>query len=692
MKIKHLERFFFPRRLSLLGGILGLGLSLSAAGPGAARVQAAEAENARGPGVQLAIEGLNEILGRKGLRCDLLPFVFQQFLNAHYSIHGLNDEVRNRVADQFVKALDPSKSLLLESEANQLKREISLIFPDLRKGDCGILMKASERILERAREDVKIVAALVKPRSFQVDGKTELNLDPEKRGYPKAAADRESLIRKLVHFQMLNYSLTGVGTEAAKKQLIHRYELIVKRIQERQDRGELVTLFAESFAVALDPHSSYMSRENLEDFQIQMQLSLEGIGASLSSQDGFTVIEELIPGGSAQREGTLRPKDKIIAVGQGSEKSTPVIDMDLRDVVRRIRGPKGTKVRLTILRQSEKSETFDITLVRDKIDIKEQAAKLTIQERERDGKKFSIAVIDLPSFYGGGEKGGRSSYRDMKKLVIEAAEKKADAVVLNLSRNGGGLLDDAVKISGLFIQRGAIVATKSTDGQTDVLKDVDPETQFSGPVVVLTSRLSASASEILAGALRDYKRAVVVGGDHTYGKGTVQVLSGLPMGLGAMKVTTGMFFVPGGKSTQHIGVESDIQVPSPFNRDDLGEKTMDYSLPAQSIEKFLSSDSNASGLGRWTPVTPELIQALAARSKERVVSGNRFAEIKKETEEEKLNRGLVKLADLRKKAKKSDASKSSKKERDKRVKDLEQPLVDEGVDIAADWLARQGRG
>jgi len=503
----------------------------------------------------------------------------------------------------------------------------------------------------------------------------------------------------MVQFQLTNYLLTDVKLPEAKKQLVHRYELVTKRIRERRQKNEVPTMFVESFAVALDPHSSYMSPEVLEDFQIQMRLSLDGIGASLSSQDGFTVIEDLIPGGGAEKTKQLRPKDKIISVAQEGQKPVNIMDMDLRDVVKMIRGKKGTKVTLTILRQGEKTETFDVRIIRDKIDLQEQAAKLTFEERKVDGsngkKTLKVAIIDLPSFYGGGERSGRSSYLDMKRLVLEAKAKKADGIVLDLSRNGGGLLEDAVRISGLFLKTGGVVATKDTHRRTEVLADEDEDVQWSGPLVVLTSHLSASASEILAGALKDYKRAIVVGGAHTFGKGSVQVFSPLPANLGAMKVTTGMFFLPGGQSTQHAGVTSHIQVPSVFNSDEVGERSMDYSLPPQNISQFLSQEANGTpgSAAHWRAVEDGLIRQLAEKSAERIKKDERFASVLKELDEAKKEKGPVKLAEIKKKAKKDEARlgsrKDSKKDREKKMKDLEAPFQQEGINILVDYVLSQ---
>lgn len=622
------------------------------------------------------------------LSCAVMPQLFGLYLRFHYVHRQMSDELKAHAVDQFIKALDPSKAILYQADVDKLKADLPSIFKTMDSGDCKKIDDVNQLLLARSEENLSFAKEFLGDK-YKLDESVELVTDPEKRKYAKDLAEKKALLSKLMHFQVSNYLMTKTKLPEARKNVVHSYELVVKRMKEKTNTDRYVD-FAESFSLALDPHSSYMSADTLEEFRIQMQLSLEGIGASLSSQDGFTVIEEVIPGGAADRMKTLRTKDKIIAVAQEGAKPQPVIDMDLNDVVKQIRGKKGTKVTLTILRQSDKTETFQTTIVRDKIDIKESAAKLTYEKKKVGDKEYKIGVIDLPSFYGGGRE-GRSSFTDMKNLVVEAKKNKVDGIVLDLSRNGGGLLDDAVKIAGLFMKKGPVVATKGSDQKVDVLSDRDDETYWSGPLLVLTSRLSASASEILAGALRDFHRALIVGSDHTFGKGTVQVVTDLPQGLGAIKVSTGMFFVPGGMSTQHQGVPSDIELPSVFTTDDIGEKTMDYSLPPQKIATFLGGDYNSEDPAKhWKAVDETLVEKLKKLSTERVAKNPKFDDIRKSIEETKKNKGIIKLAEIRKKAaeeeKKNGDSKVEKKGKAK-IKETQAPLVDEGVNIMIDWVA-----
>jgi len=531
----------------------------------------------------------------------------------------------------------------------------------------------------------------------------EMDTDVKKRPYVKTTTEKHALLRKIVQFQIENDLLTGSDLAEAKKQQIHRYELQTKRIAELNPE-KLITSAAEAFALALDPHTTYLSPENLEDLRIQMQLSLEGIGAVLRSDNGFTVVEELIPGGVAERSGLLKPKDKIIAVAQEGKKPVNVIDMDLHDVVTMIRGKKGTQVTLTILRHAEHTNRFNVTIMRDKIDLKEQEAKIDYETRTVDGRQYRFGVIDLPSFYGD-EKENISCYEDVRKLLAEAKRQHVDGIVLDLSRNGGGLLEEAVHLAGLFLGKGGVVATKDNSEQLTILANgsaasgtegdkrkvitlpaEDPSALYTGPLVVLTSRLSASASEIVTGALKDYHRAVIVGSDHTFGKGSVQTLTPLPLDLGGMTVTTALYFLPGGKSTQKIGVEADVRLPIWFILEDVGETALDYPLPAQAITPFLGVQGDAAPL--WKPVEQPLLAKLAARSQARVARDAKFAEIIKNNKEAAGKKGVIRLADLRKEMEKEGGvkKKETPTELKKKARDQYVPFVNESVNVLLDMV------
>ncbi|MEO1338883.1 MAG: S41 family peptidase, partial [Myxococcota bacterium] len=355
-----------------------------------------------------------------------------------------------------------------------------------------------------------------------------------------------------------------------------------------------------------------------------------------------------------------------------------IIEMDIRDAVKLIRGPKGTKVILTVRRAGK--GTFKIEIIRDKIDVKDRAAKITYEKRKIGGKEQLVGVLNLPSYYGGD--GGRSSYEDVKALLEEAKQKKVDALVLDLSQNGGGLLSEAVRISGLFLRSGAIVATQSFDGETEVLNDEDTETTYSGPLVVLISQASASAAEISAGALQDYRRAVIAGGKNSFGKGTVQQLSGLPGGRGAIKLTTGMFFLPSGLSTQQRGVPAHILIPNVFDGSDRGEKDLDFSLSPTRTPPFVSSTANdRNPTFHWQPVSENITKTLAAKSKARVAKDKNLQDIVSQTKEREERPTRLSLKEIREEADKEDRDgEDAKAEFERKSK----AFVDEGVNIAAD--------
>jgi len=600
------------------------------------------------------------------LTCERVPELLRTYLQKHIDFHYLNDELRERAIDAYVKRIDPSKSLLLAAEAKQLRASLGGIFHDVKNGDCTDLQKLQMQTLERYSAMETFVKEYVGSEDYELDTDVTLIIDPDKRGHPKTEAERKELIKKLVHFQMSNYLSSDMEMAEAKEKLTHRYELMTRRASELEQH-DVYGAFLDAFASSLDPHSNYLSAETLEDFQIGMGLSLEGIGVALSSRDGYSVVEKIIPGGAANKVDALLENDKIIAVAQEEGEFIDIIDMDLRDVVRLIRGKRGTKVHLTVLRQGENTERFQVTIVRDKIDLEEQAAKLSFEDVDVDGQKFKLAVLELPSFYGGRNPTDRQSSRDVKNLLKQVKEAKADGLLLDLSRNGGGLLENSVEIAGFFIDQGGVVAVKDTLSKVNVLKDPDSDIVYDGPMVVLTSRVSASASEIVAGAMKDYRRAVVVGDDHTFGKGTVQSMVPLPSGLGALKVTTALFFRPGGESTQHEGVPADIVLPSLFATDDFGEKHQPYSLPQQRIEPFLGKDvsevifssSEKPVTLAWQPVQDELVEQLSSRSAERVTHSEEFAEIQRKVEESQKRKGVIRLSEMLEEQERAEAENGS---------------------------------
>jgi carboxyl-terminal processing protease len=625
------------------------------------------------------------------LQCRYLYAIEQGFLSQHIKYAQRDAALQDHVIDQYIKRIDPTKVYLLKADVDKIKVQLSTIFEKTKNKDCSALDEIQKTLLTRVQERAAFAKEMLGAK-YKFDPKVEIMFDPDKKSFPANPAEANDFLKKYIHFQVSNYLATDMKLKEAKSNVIKNWERTVKRVQDTKE-DDIYAGYLDSFARALDPHSSFFSKDILEDFEIQMSLSLEGIGATLSSTDGFTVVEALVPGGAAALSSQIEPQDKIVAVGQGEKGVMEnVIEMDLRDVVRKIRGEKGTKVRLTILRKTGDGKSrFDVTLVRDKIKLEDEAASITYQDKEIGGVKRKIGILNFPSFYADSKRGGRSSAADLKKLIGEARANKVEGLVLDLSNNGGGSLDDAVKIAGLFFQTGNVVKQSSRDegrGES-TLKDSDPMVDWQGPLVVLTSRISASASEIVAGTLQDYKRAVIVGSDHTFGKGSVQSVVPIPNNLGALKVTVGMFFVPGGNSTQHRGVEADVVIPGQYDSDEVGEKSLDYSLPPKKIEAFLSSEAYVKeGASAWYSLNGEWIKTLKEKSKTRVEKSEDFKKIVEELKKNQAKGKVIKLSEVTKEKEKKEKAKAAKNasKADKEKEYLKRADIQEATNVLGDLM------
>ena len=641
------------------------------------------------------------------LSCVHIDPIALKYLDRHVTHQELNSNLETRTVEQLVKRLDGSKLYLLDSDIAEIKKLMKGIFAKVKAKDCSPLEKVHQLYVKRVKERVDYSKKYLGPK-FVFNPKTEITLKVEERKRPRTVVDANRAHQNYLQYQVASYLASDMKLEDAKQQIVRNYERALRRVQDNK-KEDLFSSFLDSYASGLDPHSSYLSADNLEDFEIQMRLNLQGIGATLSSQDGFTVIEQLVPGGPADRSGKLKVKDRIVAVAQGQEPNYQnVIEMEIKDVVRLIRGPKGSEVRLKILRKAGKdSDRFEVSLVRDQIKLEDDRASIQYFDREVNGQKKKIALLNLPSFYSDSKKNGYTSSTDVKNLLADAVKNNADAVVLDVSSNAGGSLKDAVDISGLFIATGNVVkqSERADEGaQTynyETLADTDPAVNWSGPLVVLTNRMSASASEIVSGTMQDYKRAVIVGGDHTFGKGTVQSVEYLPPGLGAMKTTVGMFFTPSGKSTQHRGVSADIPIPSIFNAEEMGEKSLDYSLPPKTIPEFVSKSAEPSeGKGVWKEVDSKLIEKLKKVSQDRVKGSPEFKKVAEDIAKAKKRSEKIVVGDLIKdKSKDKDAKKKEGEDGDestvltreeRKKKYLERADVKEAINIAADLVAELG--
>ncbi|MEZ4331918.1 MAG: carboxy terminal-processing peptidase [Myxococcota bacterium] len=620
--------------------LLALGLALGQAGPSGA-----------------------QMFAPPELDCSRSWELIQNLLKRHITFRALNPELRERAIDAYIERIDPGKTLFLSDEVKRLRSRLVGVFFAVQNGQCQILDDIQVDLTKRYERMEKEVRDFVGSPDYALDTDVRLILDPEKRGHPQDEAARKDLIHRLVHFQISNYLSSDMELPQAKERLIHRYELMTKQAKEIKTRDTYAE-FLNAFAGALDPHSTYYTPEAVEDFEIQMSLSLEGIGVALSSKDGYSIVERVIPGGATDKLGVLEPGDKIIAVSQEGEAPVDIIDMPLRDVVAMIRGKRGTKVKLTVLRQSDDTRRFDVEIVRDAVTIEDAAATLDFREVEVGGKKKKLAVLDLPTFYGDQDPSKRQSGRDVRDLLRQVREAGADGLLLDLSRNGGGKLESSVEIAGFFIRQGGIVAVKDVFSDVQVLADQDADIAWDGPLVILTSRITASASEIVAGAMKDYHRAVIVGDDHTFGKGTVQSFVHQPGHLGAIKVTTALFFRPGGASTQHDGVAADVVLPSLFATDDLGERYTPYSLKPQVIPSFLGNVGRIANVseGDYKAIDADMVAELQRRSAARVAGDAKFVEINEKLAKRAQEDDVIHLAEFIKEREEAEAEAAEKKD------------------------------
>ena len=681
-----------------------------------------------------------------GLECAYVHDIQEKYLDLHINFSNFNrrkkffssklSRLERRVKDQFIKVLDPEKLYFTRSDITNIRKQLRNIFAKVKKEDCSDLDNIYDLYNKRVSERVQFAGEYLSA-PFILEPMIKLNLDSRKRKRLKTLRQINDFHKKYIQYQMANAIIASdekeyeKQVEEAKKNILRNYARMERQIKswsvnlsfrekrkcykrKKSDKTGAVckpykwySLYLNSFAKGFDPHSGYLSREDHEDFEINMKLSLEGIGASLSARYGHTVIEKLIPGGAAARSGKLKSKDKILAVGQHPKQMINIFDMDLRDVVSMIRGRKGTPVYLKVMRTSKKKDKkiFTVRLIRDRVNLEDQAADIFYFQKELAGKKYKVALLHIPSFYGDGKRGGRSVARDVRRLLAEAKRKKVSGLVLDLSNNGGGALTEAVQVAGLFFAKGSVVRqlVKTKNGDRYLtLSDMDERIEYSGPLVVLVNRISASASEIVSGTLKSYKRAVIAGGDHTFGKGSIQSVERLRMGLGSIRVTVGLFFIPNGFSTQLNGVVSDIKFPSIFSNNDIGEKTLDYVLPGKKIPDFISRSAygKGDGVNKWTPVTDRLIAFLKANSLKRIKKDKKFQEIKSDILEmkRKEHKGyMTTIAEIFDQANKGDKKEEESKKQDAKDDETEEnleamikkrylkrPDIQEALNIAAD--------
>ena len=528
----------------------------------------------------------------------------------HLNRLPLNEFISTNAFNMFLDTLDPTKSYFLKEDIDTLSSKYPSLHRDLRKGDISFSKEAYEILMKRMKDRYDYTKSLLE-NEFNTNVDESYLWDRKESSWVEDKNEWDELWRKKIKNEYIvelidNHTKTNNITEiddivtdtdlSPKDSILKKYKQILSTM-ESFDEEMLLTKYLSSFSRVYDPHSGYLSPSNVEDFDINMKLSLVGIGAMLSIDDGAPKIERLIPGGPAEKDGRLKPGDKIIAVAQGDDEPQNILHWPLYKAVRLIRGEKDSKVVLTVIPKTDQdgSRTKIIDLIRDEVQLEEQAAKSSIHEIETDDEKnISIGVIDLPDFYAdfkatnAKEKDAKRSSTDVKNILNKLQNNQIDGLILDLRNNGGGSLIEAVKIAGFFIPSGPIVQVKNRRS-LQILPDVDPTVEYDGPLIILVNRLSASASEILAAAMQDYNRAIIIGDEHTHGKGTVQTLMSLGNKKGSLKLTTSSYYRINGGSTQIKGVTPDIIIPSLYDVMDTGEKELEYALPWDTIQPALYS-------------------------------------------------------------------------------------------------------
>ena len=520
---------------------------------------------------------------------------------SQFAHHPLDSDLAGKFLDGYLDALDGTHSLFLQSdiaEFSKYRRTLSLATRSV--GDTSASRTIFERYLQRLEQRTAFVNDALRTTRFDFTGHDVYSFDREHAPRPANLNGAQELWRQELRADYLQEKLGRLSPENIVTKLTRRYAQQLSTMKSLHN-NEVLEIYLDALAHVYDPHSDYLGHEQMESLSIAMNLSLFGVGASLENADGYCTIRELLPGGPAERSGLLKPGDQIVAVAQGNKEPADVVNMPLSQIVELIRGPKGTPVSLSIVTASatKGSVPKTVTLVRDEIQLEDQQAKARIVDLPMaKGTKLRLGIIDLPSFYAGlddratGER--RSVTHDVADLLTKLEADHVQGLIVDLRRNGGGSLNEAVRLTGLFIRKGPVVQIRDANGDVEIDNDPDPSVAYDGPMILLTSRFSASASEILAGALQDYGRAVVVGDSSTFGKGTVQSI--LPLarfmdqsGLahtydpGALKITVSKFYRPSGASTQLHGVSADITMPSTSDFSDVSESTMKDPLPWDTV-------------------------------------------------------------------------------------------------------------
>ena len=530
----------------------------------------------------------------------------------HFKEFEINDSLSNIIFNRYLEALDNGKNYFLSSDIESFNSEKYQLDDKLFNGDIQFYYNVFNVYLKRMNDRITYIDSLLN-NEFDYSLDENFNYERDKSDWAKNQSELDELWRKRLKNDALTYKLNGKDWAYIQKTLKNRYKNFAKFLNQYNSE-DVFQLAMNSFTQSIDPHTNYLSPVTSDNFKIDMSLSLEGIGARLQTEDDYTKVAEIIPGGPADKSGLLKADDKIIGVAQGEDgEFEDIIGWRISDAVKLIRGAKGTLVRLQILKAGSdlNSKPIEISLIREKVKLEDQAAKGSVLEIINEDKPFRIGVIDIPKFYNDfeGQRNGDGNYKsttkDVKNILDSLKTEKVDGVIIDLRDDGGGSLQEAIELTGLFIKDGPVVQVKNQEGNVDVAKDPDPSIFYDGPLVVLVNRFSASASEIFSGAIQDYGRGLIIG-EQTYGKGTVQNLIDLNrlssqknLNLGQVKLTIAKYYRVNGGSTQNLGVVPDISYPAIIDPKDFGESSEPTALPWDEIK---SADFNKfSDLSRVLP-------------------------------------------------------------------------------------------
>jgi carboxyl-terminal processing protease len=539
-----------------------------------------------------------------------------------------------RVLKNYLQMLDYMHLYFTQDDVNEFMTRFSpTLSSQIPSGDLSAPREIFTRFRQRVGERVAKNKALAEaPHDFKSNKTVEL--DRKKAPWPASMEEADRLWSDRIEAELLQESLNEHPLNPPAKVVTKRYNQFLKSINEQTDE-EVIKTFLVALAQSYDPHSEYMSPSDMENFNIQMRLSLVGIGAVLRTDDGYAKIVEVVPGGPADKDGRLKPNDRIAAVAQGKGPFEDVVDMKLDKVVEKIRGAKGSQVRLQVIpaNSTDPSKRNVIEITREEVKLKESEAKgEVIDYKEPGGRIEKYGWLTVPSFYAEmdrhGEVDAKSTTKDVRKILDRMKKEGIEGLVIDLRRDGGGSLEEAINLTGLFVGTGPVVQAKDATGRVSVARDDEKEPFYTGPVIVLVNRLSASASEIFAAALQDYGRAVIVGDERSFGKGTVQTL--LDVGkfmplfhdqgtkAGSLKLTIQKFYRVSGGSTQHRGVLSDIVLPSTTDTPEIGESSLPNPLAYDEVDP--------QPVRHFTFTSP-LIDELKRRSSDRVSKDAEFAYI-----------------------------------------------------------------